>query len=487
MAETYFGITDKGRQRSNNEDTFIAEPVLQNKYIAACVIDGVGGYEGGEVAATMARKALLDYFSVPSGALLPMMQEAIVSANDKIHAQRALNQELSSMACVLTLAVVDKGNNKFYYAHVGDTRLYLFRDGSLVKLTKDQSFVGFLEDSGRLSEAEAMSHPKRNEINKALGFEAPLLSPSEYIETGESPFLPGDLLLLCSDGLSDLVDRQAMTNLLKDKKTLSEKAKALVDAANDAGGKDNITVVLVHNNAKATKLKSSRQPIAVRKNPAPNPVPVPAPVQSPGSVSARREAPPARPVASPVVASPQKGGSKTAIISLTILTLLSSGIALWLWLQRPHQVKNPGAKIPNANGAQLLSDTLNRFGGDTILLSQDLFGPVVFLSDTLFINKDSLHIAGAGLSVSADGAQQGSVASIVIAPGISYIMFDDLIFKNTNITIDPGNMEALHFKNVLFEGSTVQVAQKYAPLPGRYTGTLQNFKLLSDSLQMINR
>jgi serine/threonine protein phosphatase PrpC len=109
------------------------------------------------------------------------------------------------------MALVDIANNKFYYTHVGDTRLYLFRD-SLVKVSRDHSFVGFLEDNGKLSEEAAMRHPKRNEINKALGFDAQIAS-KDYIETGESPFLPGDMLLLCSDGLTDMVNNSAITSI----------------------------------------------------------------------------------------------------------------------------------------------------------------------------------------------------------------------------------------------------------------------------------
>ncbi len=93
------------------------------------------------------------------------------------------------MACVLTCVVAHIKNNKFYYAHVGDTRLYLLRDHSLVKISKDHSVVGFLEESGRLSEEDAMRHPRRNEINKALGFEEDI--DADLIETGESPFLTG--------------------------------------------------------------------------------------------------------------------------------------------------------------------------------------------------------------------------------------------------------------------------------------------------------
>ena len=118
------------------------------------------------------------------------------------------------MACVLTLVLADVEENKFYYAHVGDTRLYLLRDNSLVKVSNDHSFVGFLEDNGRLTEEAAMRHPKRNEINKALGFDEEQLLQPDYIETAESPFLPSDILLLCSDGLSDMINQKTITSIL---------------------------------------------------------------------------------------------------------------------------------------------------------------------------------------------------------------------------------------------------------------------------------
>jgi serine/threonine protein phosphatase PrpC len=237
MNENYFGLSDTGKMRDNNEDAFIAERILKDRYIMACVIDGVGGYEGGEIAAHIAREYILSYFSIPSGEMITMMREAMMLANEKIYEERLKEAQNQSMACVLTMAVADIENHKFYYAHIGDTRLYLFRDNSLVKITKDHSFVGFLEDTGRLTEEEAMNHPKRNEINKALGFDAQMRSSAEYIETGESPFLPGDILLLCSDGLSDMVSNKEITSILINNKTLAEKCKSLVEAANNSGGR----------------------------------------------------------------------------------------------------------------------------------------------------------------------------------------------------------------------------------------------------------
>ena len=128
MAENYFGITDTGRQRDNNEDTFIAEPVFNNELIAAGVIDGVGGYEGGEVAAAIAQENILQSFSGAAGEMITSMKTAFEVANRKIYQEKINGDKNKDMACVLTLALVDIPNNKLYYAHVGDTRLYLLRD-----------------------------------------------------------------------------------------------------------------------------------------------------------------------------------------------------------------------------------------------------------------------------------------------------------------------------------------------------------------------
>lgn len=251
MAENIAGITDTGRVRENNEDTFIAEQTPNDALIIACVIDGVGGYAYGEVAAAVARQAILDCFSPPLGKMappdrVPRLKAALITANDRIFAEKQRDSDYDKMACVLTLAIVDLENNQFLYAHVGDTRLYLLRDESLIKIAQDHSFVGFLEDTGRLSEAAAMRHPKRNEIDRALGFYPQIDTPDDYIETGQSPFLPGDMLLLCSDGLTDLVPRQAITAILTGAGSLAQKGADLVAAANEKGGKDNITVVLVY-------------------------------------------------------------------------------------------------------------------------------------------------------------------------------------------------------------------------------------------------
>ena len=248
MAEYFYGITDKGKRREKNEDTFFAREIINKRFLVACVIDGVGGYKGGDIAAAIARSVIMKNLERLSENVIETLRQAIVAANSKINHERNTASKNEQMACVLTCAVVDIKNNKCWYAHVGDTRIYLLRDYSLVKISKDHSAVGFLEESGRLSEEEAMRHPRRNEIYKALGFEEDISTPADFIETGESPFLSGDLLLLCSDGLTDMISSGTIMSVLTTKKSLAAKARALVDAANDAGGNDNITAVLVENN-----------------------------------------------------------------------------------------------------------------------------------------------------------------------------------------------------------------------------------------------
>ncbi len=458
MAENYFGITDTGKQRENNEDTFIAEPILGNRFIAACVIDGVGGYAGGEVAADIARQSILDYFSVLSGDITTMMKEALMVANEKIFAQKQQREELQQMACVATLALADIKSRKLYYAHVGDTRLYLLRDRSLVKLTKDHSFVGYLEDSGRLTEAAAMQHPKRNEINKALGIEGHLTLASDYIETGESPFLPGDLLLLCSDGLTDLVSSSEITALLQKGKTLAEKGAALVAAANEAGGKDNITVVLVHNNARPVKQVATKPTAVKKKEPS-------------GSKAAPVELP-VRTVEKIVV---QKKTNYIPVVILSVLCLVLLAGFLWQLFQKPNAVaKNEIAVEQPVNPLeQQLTDTINRLQGDTLILHDSLFQSPVIIGDTVWITKDTLYLKGNGRMVFlSDSAYAGP--ALALGANCRSVVLDNIILENFDVGILVQH-PALQLKNVQFINCRVPVQyQLLLPNNQKLNGVLKN-------------
>ena len=444
MTEKYFGITDTGRMRDNNEDTFIAEKVLKGRYIMACVIDGVGGYEGGEVAAQITRETILHYFSIPSGEMVTMMKEALTVANEKIAEEKKKGGH-ENMACVVTIAITDAENKKFYYAHIGDTRLYLFRDQSLVKITKDHSFVGFLEDSGRLSEKEAMNHPKRNEINKAIGFNLQIKADEEFIETGESPFLPGDILLLCSDGLSDMVNNADLSSILSNNNSIEEKSKELIAAANSAGGKDNITVVLVQNTGKPLKQKATK-PATIKKN---NQQEKEEPVNENKHTPFEETKMPRR-------------RSRGVIRFLTICCGLLLGALAWSFFRwRPINENEYPGLISRLNPQEKkILDTLNLFTTTTLLISDSFLSSPLYLTDTLLIEKDSLYILGSeNFVIKADPGFKGP--GFLLVPGCQYILLENIVFENFDVALLAQN-KSLHLKNVKFKNCRVPVQYQFA-------------------------
>ncbi|NTS43551.1 serine/threonine-protein phosphatase [Flavisolibacter sp. BT320] len=466
MAEHFFGLTNTGRIRDNNEDSFLAE-ALPNGWIVACVIDGVGGYEGGEVAAEIARETIYETVQQPGSDPQQMLRQGLLRANAAIYNEKLHNSGKEQMACVLTVALVDVDNNQFYYAHVGDTRLYLLRDQSLVKVTKDHSFVGFLEDSGRLTEQEAMAHPKRNEINKALGFDPQLEWKEDYIETGSSPFLPGDMLMLCSDGLTDLVNNREMTGILLAGDSLAATAEALVDAANVAGGKDNITVVIVRNAKKPLKIKATK-PVLSKKN-------------------ERRE----KVVASPdeqkeVItqqAAPLKKRSSAIVPLLFVLCLLLAAACVWLFLRQQNGEENNRTETavysPNA-GEKLLADSLGMAVG-ALTVTDSLSGSPVIIGDTLFIRQDTLRINGNGMILQSDSSYTGPAFFATVNNKV--LLLENIVFKDfaTAIVLQG---RGLQLRNVQFLNCAVPVLrQVLLPAEQSLTGTLRDTMILrNDSL-----
>jgi serine/threonine protein phosphatase PrpC len=454
MADNFFGITDTGKLRDNNEDTFLAQSIAPN-VILACVIDGVGGYEGGEVAAEIARETIIEKLTVPFTDEAIVLKEAMTLANRRIYEQKQKAGKNNNMACVLTAALIFLEHNKLYYAHVGDTRMYLLRDGSLVKVTKDHSFVGFLEDSGRLSEKEAMLHPKRNEINKALGFDGAISSDSDYIETGSSPFLPGDLLLLCSDGLSDMVNNEGMKATLLSAQSLSEKGSRLIEAANRAGGKDNITAVLVSNDKKPLKQKATK-PVAPKKKDDNDELYV-APV-----AGADKEIEPAI-----------KRKSNVVLWALVSLCLLLIAGCWWLWMKNKEMaapLQPIVQKAPNA-GEKLLSDSIGT-AVQILNLPDSVFGKTILLSDTIYIRQDSLHINGAGLLLQRDSSYAGP--AFFVTANNKYLLLENITFKDFTTGIATQS-KGVQLKGVVFQNISVPVQQNVLlPLNDTLTGFLKD-------------
>ena len=232
--------SDPGRVRRNNEDAF---------YIDAdrgifLVVDGIGGQAAGEKAAEIAVGRVRTRLERQIGTAEQRVREAIANANKEILQQARANPEWAGMACVLTVAVLDNGSAVI--GHVGDSRLYQIRGGTIAKITHDHSPVGEREESGELTEAEAMRHPRRNEVYRDVGSEEHAPDDEDFIELRRIPFESDSALLLCSDGLSDLVTSAEIRAIVERRAGDPDRAvHELIDAANREGGKDNVTVLLV--------------------------------------------------------------------------------------------------------------------------------------------------------------------------------------------------------------------------------------------------
>jgi serine/threonine protein phosphatase PrpC len=454
MAENYFGLTDTGKVRTNNEDTFITQKVMGNRMVLAAVIDGVGGYNGGEVAADIAKNVIIDRLSGLQGEIIHGMIDAFKLASKQISDKKLEDKELESMACVATMALVDLENNQFFYAHVGDTRLYLLRDTSLVKISKDHSFVGFLEDSGRLTEDAAMNHPKRNEINKALGFTNQIDTDESFIETGQSPFLPGDMLLLCSDGLTDLVDKHSILDIITQNTSLQEKASKLIATANANGGRDNVTVVLVKND-KAQQKPQATMPVsspAKRNDEADD-----------GITPARSKQQHVEPeIIYKAPMGPNRNLGLTLILGFLCLVFLSSTIWLFLTNQKEatplSQTGPPVQKLRNADEVKL-QDAIDAFKGDTLVLSDTSFKQPIIITDTLHIDQDTLYVRVKGnITLQRDTAFKGPALSI--AADSKVVVLENFKFKDFNTGIDLGNT-GLFLKNTQFINCKLHVQRQY--------------------------
>ncbi len=231
------GLTDMGLRRSNNEDAFI---VLQDKWVTA-VADGMGGAAAGEVASkifvTVVRESFADAAVSSEEAAYQLVQQVFSAANERIIEHVAKNPADAGMGCTAELLTFVDG--RYIIGHVGDSRIYLFRNGNLRQLTRDHSLVQMHLDGGMITAEEARVHPKKNIVLRVVGMEQDF---SLDILRGNS--FPGDLFLLCSDGLSDMIDDNAILEILLSSYSLEQTANKLVESAKEAGCKDNITVVL---------------------------------------------------------------------------------------------------------------------------------------------------------------------------------------------------------------------------------------------------
>ncbi len=231
------GRTNVGMVRENNEDAFL----VRDPYLFA-VADGMGGCAAGEVASRATLKAFeaathelrLGYEGDASKILL----ESFVKANDHVYKMAVSNEAYTGMGTTMT-AVYLQADNTAYVAHIGDSRLYLFRNNTLMQVTQDHTYVSKLLEEKLISREEALIHPKRHMLMRAIGVE-------EKIEIDVIPFTikAKDRLLLCTDGLSDMLTEMEMTELMQET-DIAKAGDSLIEKALDNGGRDNVTLIIV--------------------------------------------------------------------------------------------------------------------------------------------------------------------------------------------------------------------------------------------------
>ncbi len=235
-----WGQTDQGRKRHNNEDRILCDPD-RGIFVVA---DGMGGEAAGEVAAQQAVDFIGTRLSSETGTVARRLREAIAGANNEIYRLASQNSEWHGMACVLTAAVIENGI--LHVGHVGDSRLYRIQNNAIRKLTPDHSPVGQKEDSGELTELEAMRHPRRNEVFRDVGSQPHKPEDPDFVEYLQFPFERDAAFVFCSDGLSDMLSsREILGAVLENAGRPQAAVRSLIDKANAAGGKDNISVIVV--------------------------------------------------------------------------------------------------------------------------------------------------------------------------------------------------------------------------------------------------
>ena len=246
---SYAGRTDTGRKRRRNEDSYVIAPPL------FAVADGMGGAQGGEVASKLAAAALED--TDPGRLTGPARVASLIQeANRRVHERSSVDPATSGMGTTMTVALVE--SEGVVIGHVGDTRAYRVRDGRIQQLTDDHSLVNELLKSGKLSPDEAQTHPQRSVITRAVGTDPDVDVDAFTIEAED-----GDVFLICSDGLTDMVDDHDILDVLdKHRGDLDRAVKSLVAAANRGGGEDNITAVAFRVAAEAAGDETMQMPAA---------------------------------------------------------------------------------------------------------------------------------------------------------------------------------------------------------------------------------
>lgn len=390
--------TDAGLERTINEDRVFVD---EGRGLFM-VVDGLGGHAAGETAAETAVDVIEKELRTARTVDEASIRHAITAANNAIYELAEKTPAYRGMACVLTLAVA--AGDQFLIGHVGDSRLYQFWNGRLQKMTMDHSPVGELEDAGELTEEQAMRHPRRNEVFRDVGSYPHMPDDPRFIEISHFTFRPDAALLLCSDGLTDLVKASEIGRIVERYDGDARKiAQLLVDAANAAGGRDNISVVFVAGpdflGAESAALSEGRSRHGTTR---------------------------------------MRGGKKNSRSFFRSFLLLLTGVMLGLsgWYGYQHYLTKPAAplvttpaphiaqdiQVDSTNTQGIVNALAQAHAGDTILVpAGEYVGPLVLKERVNIVGQAPHHVIvradatapnNAGLAVLAQGVKEARIKGL---------------------------------------------------------------------------
>lgn len=241
-----FGRSDIGKVRDTNQDTFaFGQLTDETGYLLVC--DGMGGENGGNVASQMARDVICNQIiknlhkGMESNSIRNLIETSLSAANSTVFSKAKADASLHNMGTTAVLAIIS--NNSVHVGHVGDSRAYLIHDGKLKLLTRDHSWVQMLLETGEIKQEDIKNHPKKNQLTRAIGVETKII-----IDYNEYEILNDDRLMLCTDGLTNSCADSEMTDIINNSSSSEQAVTALIQAANDDGGYDNITVAMAEYN-----------------------------------------------------------------------------------------------------------------------------------------------------------------------------------------------------------------------------------------------
>jgi serine/threonine protein phosphatase PrpC len=443
------GLSDQGQKRDNNEDRFLCD-AERGIFL---VVDGMGGQAAGEKAAETAVSVIKARLERLTGSPEERIREAIALANNEILENARANPEWAGMACVLTVALVEE--DRITVGHVGDSRLYLLEPGGIRKITHDHSPIGEREDAGGISERDAMDHPRRNEVFRDVGSVEHRPEDPDFIELVKMPFAPNQALLLCSDGLSDLLTSEEIRAIVESHAGRPrESVAALIDEANRAGGKDNVTAIVV---------EQSRYAAGVRALAASS--------DSQGAISRATEEP----------AEWHRNPWLFLVIGLSLGTL--AGVALFM---RPQQatggaVTGDGAHArtwvvgaaQGTDGANIGAVLDKAQPGDTVTVTPGTYIEQVRMRDGIALLSQQpqgavLQSDLTGAAVIANELKSGRISGFRIMADARHRLAVGLAIKDSNIEVDDIEISGADSAGVEIRGnaSSVLRASRIVDNPG---------------------